>query len=475
MSKPQDVNLPSVKELLSDFVEFSTSRKKLGEPRVLRVGEQIAASYNALPKQPSSFELKETEIKLKQACWSNDWSSIASSDWKKAPYVLFFEKPFLIEQENFMLNYFGWLHDHGLASHWRRLIFGYLKNFEYRHDYQSEFQTLSREIAWALQKPKLSERLRAWQQRHEKYGFFSPKFDLALSIFAFGQTPNFEFSSWTSETGLEGELSVKGFSEALGSAILQTPELAYSLDHILKYHLDGNSLRFGTQRVQFIEYLLRPWVKGSGKEPSVQAIVQTILLDLFGDPRVEDHRRNGWRDVGSTEREVVCRWLAGESLSRFFGVIDKVLAGRSENQWAYRRAFWNAYYSHELMTDAWVVFGNSGFEEAKRRYKGKLAAGRFDESIQQNVLLMRIGDIIFAESSHDGRCRAWVYGSPKAPRLYKELYSPSEFESKSLRIHSKEAEGISHRSPQTYWWQLKLRDYIRSETGEYINDNEFFI
>jgi hypothetical protein len=45
-------------------------------------------------------------------------------------------------------------------------------------------------------------------------------------------------------------------------------------------------------------------------------------------------------------------WLTEQSLRQFFEVVDRVAP---ESLWPYRRAFWNALYRRDYVSDAWVV------------------------------------------------------------------------------------------------------------------------
>jgi hypothetical protein len=57
------------------------------------------------------------------------------------------------------------------------------------------------------------------------------------------------------------------------------------------------------------------------------------------------------------------RWLAQATLEQFLKVVDRVAP---KHQWDYRRAFWNAYIEKRTVGNAWVAFGSSGTQIAKR-------------------------------------------------------------------------------------------------------------
>jgi hypothetical protein len=143
-------------------------------------------------------------------------------------------------------------------------------------------------------------------------------------------------------------------------------------------------------------------------------------------------------------------------LRQFFEVVDRVA---KPEQWDYRHAFWNAIYRKGYITDAWVVFDVHGEREAKRLFRHTINFARFDNAVQRGsaVLLLRIGSLVVAEWSQNGKCRIWD-GSKgeRGPKLYKQSYNVSE-----VRPDRNPEGTFTHFLSDSYRWQGEIADYLR--------------
>ena len=196
----------------------------------------------------------------------------------------------------------------------------------------------------------------------------------------------------------------------------------------------------------------------------------SLLLDLFKDPRLPG---NAWGGMPAA-REIVRRWLTEQSLRQFLDIVDEVAL---ERMWVYRRAFWEAIYRADLISEAWVVFDASGARAARRAFGKEVSFATFDGSVQSGhaVLLLRIGRGVVAEWSHNGKCHIWNDAEERtAPRLYRRSYAPN-----SLRSYGNDS--IHHSTfAVTHWphdgpnsWQSKVANKLHQMTGIRIPSSSY--
>jgi hypothetical protein len=194
------------------------------------------------------------------------------------------------------------------------------------------------------------------------------------------------------------------------------------------------------------------------------------LLDfinkLFKDPRI--HPEN-W--IGMNDAEVVVRgWLTEQSLRQFFDVVDRVAP---PHQWQYRRAFWTAVFEAGLIRSAWVVFDPAGAAVAMKAFGDAASFGRFTGGAVQpghSVLIMRIGNSVIADWSHNGRCNIWESANESgAPQLNMSLYRRSDVR-KALpgsmgELASNRLGVYTHASAESGLWQRRVAKHLRTITG----------
>jgi len=227
------------------------------------------------------------------------------------------------------------------------------------------------------------------------------------------------------------------------------------------------TLLFPRLKALTVNALLLPYVQAP-PPTDIQAATLGLLVKAIGDPR--SHAAE-WRQMEEAAR-IARRWLTKQSIDHFLEVVDKVALDR---MWRWRRTFWNAVFDtkgpdgQSIVQEAWVVFDHVGYDRARRMGVEDLTVGRFQRgggNVQegQSVLLLRIGRMVIAEWSHNGKVRIW-YDADRdgAPRLYRRYYQAYEL---------RDGEGSyypdwerAHMSPETLAWQNavadKLYDLIR--------------
>ena len=197
-----------------------------------------------------------------------------------------------------------------------------------------------------------------------------------------------------------------------------------------------------------------------------------LLIGLFRDPRLHPGSWTRMREAEATIR----RWLTEQTLRQFLDVVDEVAL---ERMWKYRRAFWEAVYRTDLISEAWVVFDGSGAQVARRSFGKQIAFAEFDgggAQAGQAVLLMRVGRGVVAEWSHNGRCIIWNDAeAPSAPKLNRMKYPVYDLRAPGSAINRPDAAifAVSHMNAEGYGWQQRVAERIRHMTGVRIPESSY--
>lgn len=254
------------------------------------------------------------------------------------------------------------------------------------------------------------------------------------------------------------------------------------LARLLAFLAPANSDPAGTGAMRFNEptakglaarALLGPWISGKGSvEGNVRESVQSFLLTHLGDPR---RGTASWTAAGDDAVFIMRRWLARGSMEAFFSVIDDQA---DEYQWSYRKAFWSAYLKAGAIDDAWVVLGKNAASSAatisglKGSY-GKLSGGTATHA----ALLMKIGDAVFCEWSHNGKMRAWPIMWSNAPKIGHAFYNPEELKTKGLPFpmssSGRDGSGLIHGGAANGTWQSSASELIRQRSNIKLSQRDY--
>ena len=148
------------------------------------------------------------------------------------------------------------------------------------------------------------------------------------------------------------------------------------------------------------------------------------------------------------------RWVTGESI-RFF--LDVVSAVETSHMWEPRREFWLGLYEDGLIDSAWVAFSPDGKRVAnqqRRRHHGEdgLAFGEQTAGGSRSntsLLILRIGQCIVVEGSHNYKVHVFPSSNPRAPRMFQRRYDCEQ-----IRLSSAEAQA------HVGYWQDRVREMI---------------
>jgi hypothetical protein len=195
-----------------------------------------------------------------------------------------------------------------------------------------------------------------------------------------------------------------------------------------------------------------------------------VSLERLGDPR---SKSGNWSSMPEA-REVAIAWLTEQALRQFLDVVGAV--NPNEN-WKYRRRFWEAMYNRDVIKEAWVVLDYEGAREARRRFGKSTRFGQFSGGGVQTghaVLLLRIGRGVCAEWSYSGQCRFWEDSErPGAPKLYEDNYDPKFLKEGRRYPPALEIRHGSHVGPNA--WQHKAAAQIVEMTGERLSQREYML
>lgn len=308
--------------------------------------------------------------------------------------------------------------------------------------------------------------LKAWQQRVEEFHLLSVEGPGLLAERLVSQPARQRET--LAAAGIGEDLRRSGFMAATERALcerlrarLAQGDFEELNGRLALFTLDG-ALTLPHQAPDVADALLLPFVRTMPPD-EVRTRIQRFLLAHLKDPRVYP---TGWLRVPES-RQVMLRWLVGDSLERFFQLISRWAT--MPEHWTYRKAFWSAYHTRGAIGEAWVVLGDNARLEASRKWRDDaLAFGRLSGGGDVNhcVLLLKIGDLLIAEWSHNGKCRIWRLGSRSCPPMYKPEYE------RQLLQNSPDGEQ-THYGNLNYTWQHELASTIRRETGISVMQSEY--
>jgi len=283
------------------------------------------------------------------------------------------------------------------------------------------------------------------------------------------------------DAGLSAINAQSGYAKAVTRALLDRLSTGRDIDHmtrlarIQRYAMTGEGKSiYDDLRPNLIEALLRPFQQQNINKAIRDAFLK-VVLTLLGDPRLKP---GNWAFVPSPLREIVQRWLTEQSLRQFLDIVDRTA---DDNMWPYRRAFWEGVYEKGMIDEAWVALGADG-KRLARSFFGSgaefatLESGRRQIQPGQAVLLLRIGNGVVADWSHNGKCNIWSDASHRmAPKMFQRSYDADE-----ITIHKGAGNfqtdtlmSLMHMGSATYNWQNKIANRLYAMTNTRLNQSDF--
>lgn len=263
-------------------------------------------------------------------------------------------------------------------------------------------------------------------------------------------------------SGLRGSACSGAYAEAIFiEACSKSKESSdrKTYEKLIDFQIDAlgsaRSLRFPSEaaRNAFVDAFLSPWARRN-PDAQLRRWITSKLISQFNDPRLSMAK---WAGVKDQLVLAFKKWLAQESLEQFLNIVDQSITEYAKRRmWSYRRPFWTSYFDSAYVYEAWVLFGRDAQRLAKAaRQKDEnfgSSYGVLDSSDRsQSVLLMRIGDAIVAEWSHNGKCWIWP-DDRRAPKLYKTYMADEECRHAPFeQIHS---------GAENYRWQAAVANEL---------------
>lgn len=305
---------------------------------------------------------------------------------------------------------------------------------------------------------------------HRKLDFFNPDRVGTNSAIEYlsASSKSVGIDRWFESLGLWAGLKDTPLGRHIFRCALLLPKDTYkneqAIDSLMQWsHSLGKNNLSVDLKAMTADALLKPWIDRDPAE-DIKKKIGDFCVEILGDPRFEGF---GWSRVDQAVKMLLLRWLTGRTLDAFFDV----LRHSADSIWQHRQEFWTPYYRQGYISEAWAVLGPDAHRYVKRKYQGAdlaygLLAGQSDE--RQSVLLMRMGDYLFCEWSHNGKLRSTALGSTQAPKMYAKKYDTDDlyFQSEPFRSNTgTDHYGLPHLHSETSWWQTTAAAFIYKKLG----------
>lgn len=436
------------------------------DSRLATTAAELEARCERLGDVPGGETIERVAQRLREALAEGRPESLSRRDWRLLPWALWAGEPPLAAEPRVLDLLSRRLRREHRRSEVKSLMAAYVQAFAPGREGIAAVSRLLVELVelWDW----------AWRERQRRHQLLDPEQGpsailahcrryhagprAALEDLGIGRHPHL---------GLPLAAYLRGL-EALRSALAQAKPKIERLNLMLDWALapDGKLLA----RVALAEALLLPWLDRS-PPPDLHERIQAFLLKHYGDPRL---RINSWTGISEDAKAVFRRWLVKVALDQFFNIIDEIIGQANfKQQWKYRRLFWTAWFSHNMITDAHVMFASKGYNLIRNRFGRDLPCARLESGgpkavdVNHSVLLMRIGRLIIADWSHNGQCVIWNERHSNVPQFGRHAYTSED-------VHWAKADfSVYHQGSQNRRWQKKVREYIHSQTGILLRDGTF--
>lgn len=457
--------LPTSMPMLEDVVRHLDGMIILPPPPILDIGLKLRKVFS-----------RERE---------NNYSGVTRSDLRKLPYAYWVDgHGVLADTDPVLVNkYWETILPEALSGNPRRakrwllpLFYTYCERFIRVDD---EFSRYSKKLLNALDSSSgpFADNLKKLQN---SYSFFDPTFapNKLAAMFFLGRESSIDellqsYHLWP------GFVSSNLGTEILKSALrFSVPDRSAenTISRMMEWTRKCSAPVAKTAvRIDFANALLKHWM-GNTPDKKVKNLLIKYFLEEYQDPRHPLHRQYQWAGVSEQALAVFLNWLTGDTLQAFM----KLLQRTADDIWEYRQKFWMAYYNNGYIDEAWIALGlDAQYQASQLRLRDSeigMGYGRLEgaSSTNQSVLILKIGDLIFTEWSHNGSLRAYHESNRFAPKLYRKTYSATDLRAAvSLDFHN----GVNVRPELTHAhsdlgsWQRKARDFIRRQTNLYLRDD----
>jgi hypothetical protein len=168
--------------------------------------------------------------------------------------------------------------------------------------------------------------------------------------------------------------------------------------------------------------LLEPWLVVEPPSEVRQELLDR-LVGLYGDPR--NAKGGFWPLVDETRKRLVMRWLAGKSMD---ALLEIITTSTKNHMWAPRHDFWKGLYDQGVIDEAWIALSPAAALEAKAKHAATgdpiytMFGDQRSKRKETCLLIMRIGNFVVVEGSHDYRVHIHSGDLVPTSLLYRRQY-----------------------------------------------------
>ena len=419
------------------------------------------------------FDINAFSKKVKNTYLEGDWTVLSNADLRCIAIVLRSPDFPIGRESRFLRRYLREIRDRAQALPCKALISHYLRHF----DDSPDIKEIGVFLAGVLPLPQLQYRLHDWKKSHARFHLFNPEKtvrQLAKAILKV-RNPDRVFVN----AGIRGDAQTAGIGaetfKAVCGHVRESLNAGSDLDVIRMltrwaYPAPGK-FRYQNHRSTLADALLVPW-RNSEPDREVKKYLETFFDSAYGDPRFQNDR---WQGSSIDAKSVRLRWLAEKDLEFFFKVVDSTTGRR--DQWQYRRAFWSAYVRKGYTRGSWIAFGHRARIAARRAARDEAATeekqlryGRLDGGdSRHSVLFLRIGSLVIADWSFNGKLRIWREANAKAPSFYQ---TEEPYRNVSL-MQGANFELVHWPVIGPWKWQDRAHKHILRQTGIRIAERNY--
>ena len=198
---------------------------------------------------------------------------------------------------------------------------------------------------------------------------------------------------------------------------------------------------------------------GNDASEDLRRPVQSYVFREWQDPRLNSGDVR-WRGVSDEARQVFTRWITKEDLRFFFDIVARAC---NDQRFAYRKAFWLAYFEHisfcrpVLRRNVHDLLRNNphALQYYRERHPATLTGGTPD----QHAFIIQMGDHTFVEFSTAAAC--YAYDNLRRPFDLGD----AEYDMTQLRNQASAEHRVIHSNSELYHWQGKFTWWIRRRLG----------
>ncbi|MCY4255707.1 MAG: EH signature domain-containing protein [Gammaproteobacteria bacterium] len=182
-----------------------------------------------------------------------------------------------------------------------------------------------------------------------------------------------------------------------------------------------------------IDALLEPW--HTPPDTTTKKLITARLVASYGDPRLT--QAGVWPRCSNAARNVIFRWLIGDTIKAFFKVISEAV---ESHMWSDRRDLWLCLHEQGRITEGWFALSDAGVHYANRlarepnnnELQHALRAyarnkSRSSQDRQKCLLIMKVNGRWVVEGSHSFKTHVFPTTGESCVTPYQDSYTCEQF------------------------------------------------